>query len=48
MHSLVRRFIKTAIGFLLAGLLTGGWMLARLKGKPEDKGKKTSGTRSKT
>ena len=29
MHSLVRRFIKTAIGFLLAGLATGGWMLVR-------------------
>jgi len=29
MHSLVRRYIKTAIGFLLVGLVTGGWMLAR-------------------
>ena len=29
MHSLVRRFIKTAIGFLGAGLLIGGWMLIR-------------------
>lgn len=29
MHSLVRRFIKTAIAFLGAGLLIGGWMLVR-------------------
>lgn len=29
MHSLVRRFIKTAIGFLFAGLALGGWMIAR-------------------
>ena len=29
MHSLVRRYIKTAIGFLLVGLVTGGWMLVR-------------------
>lgn len=29
MHSLVRRYIKTAIGFLLVGLATGGWMLLR-------------------
>ena len=29
MYSLVRRFIKTAIGFLLAGLGLGGWMIAR-------------------
>ena len=29
MHSLVRRYIKTAIGFLLIGLVTGGWMPAR-------------------
>lgn len=29
MHSLVRRFIKTAIGFLILGLLVGGWMIVR-------------------
>jgi len=29
MHSLVRRYIKTAIGFLMAGLAIGGWMIAR-------------------
>lgn len=29
MHTLVRRFIKTAIGFLAAGLVIGGWMVAR-------------------
>ena len=29
MHSLVRRYIKTAIAFLLAGLAIGGWMLVR-------------------
>lgn len=29
MHSLVRRFIKTAIGFLGAGLAIGLWMLVR-------------------
>jgi hypothetical protein len=29
MHSLVRRYIKTAIGFLIAGLLIGGWMIVR-------------------
>jgi len=29
MYSLVRRFIKTAIGFLAAGLALGGWMIAR-------------------
>ena len=29
MHTLVRRFIKTAIGFLAAGLLIGAWMLVR-------------------
>ena len=29
MHTLVRRYIKTAIGFLVAGLLIGGWMLVR-------------------
>lgn len=29
MHSLVRRFIKTAIAFLMAGLVLGGWMIAR-------------------
>lgn len=29
MFSLVRRFIKTAIGFLAAGLLIGGWMIVQ-------------------
>src|SRR4051812_11966181 len=29
MHSLVRRFIKTAIGFFAAGILLGIWMLLR-------------------
>jgi uncharacterized membrane protein YidH (DUF202 family) len=29
MHTQVRRFIKTAIGFLAAGLAIGGWMIAR-------------------
>ena len=29
MHTLVRRFIKTAIGFLFAGLAIGGWMVVR-------------------
>lgn len=29
MHSLVRRYIKTAIVFLLVGLLIGGWMVVR-------------------
>lgn len=29
MHSNVRRFIKTGIGFLMAGLLLGAWMLVR-------------------
>jgi heme/copper-type cytochrome/quinol oxidase subunit 1 len=29
MHSLVRRYIKTAVGFLVAGILLGLWMLAR-------------------
>jgi heme/copper-type cytochrome/quinol oxidase subunit 1 len=29
MHSLVRRYIKTAIAFLLAGLATGLWMVLR-------------------
>jgi hypothetical protein len=28
-YSLVRRFIKTGIGFLFAGLLLGGWILVR-------------------
>jgi heme/copper-type cytochrome/quinol oxidase subunit 1 len=28
-HSLVRRFIKTAIGFLILGLFVGGWMITR-------------------
>jgi cbb3-type cytochrome oxidase subunit 1 len=27
MHSLVRRYIKTAIGFLAVGLAIGGWMI---------------------
>ncbi|MES2305210.1 MAG: cbb3-type cytochrome c oxidase subunit I [Gemmatimonadota bacterium] len=29
MHSLVRRYIKTAILFLFAGLVLGGWMMVR-------------------
>ena len=29
MHTLVRRYIKTAIAFLMIGLLIGGWMIAR-------------------
>lgn len=29
MHSLVRRYIKTAIGFLIIGLAIGGWMIVR-------------------
>jgi heme/copper-type cytochrome/quinol oxidase subunit 1 len=29
MHSLVRRYIKTAIVFLFSGLLIGGWMIVR-------------------
>jgi heme/copper-type cytochrome/quinol oxidase subunit 1 len=29
MHSLVRRYVKTAVAFLLAGLVIGGWMLVR-------------------
>ncbi|MDB4887351.1 MAG: cytochrome c oxidase subunit [Gemmatimonadetes bacterium] len=29
MHTLVRRYIKTAILFLAVGLLIGGWMLVR-------------------
>lgn len=29
MHSLVRRYIKTAIGFLFIGLALGGWMIVR-------------------
>jgi uncharacterized protein involved in response to NO len=29
MHSLVRRFIKTGIIFLVTGLLLGGWMMVR-------------------
>jgi len=28
-HSLVRRYIKTAIGFLMAGLAIGGWMIVQ-------------------
>jgi heme/copper-type cytochrome/quinol oxidase subunit 1 len=36
MHSLVRLYIKTAVGFLVAGLLLGGYLLARreLRGVP--------------
>ncbi len=29
MHTLVRRFIKTGVGFLLLGLALGLWMLVR-------------------
>lgn len=29
MHTIIRRFIKTGIGFLVAGLLLGLWMLVR-------------------
>jgi heme/copper-type cytochrome/quinol oxidase subunit 1 len=29
MHTLVRRFLKTAIAFLLTGLAIGGWMIVR-------------------
>lgn len=29
MHSLVRRYLKTAIAFLLVGLALGGWMMVR-------------------
>ncbi len=29
MHSIVRRFIKTGVGFLAAGLALGIWLLAR-------------------
>lgn len=29
MHTLVRRYIKTAIGFLAAGLAIGGWLIVR-------------------
>lgn len=29
MHSLVRRYIKTAIGFLAVGLAIGAWMIMR-------------------
>ncbi|MDE3171760.1 MAG: hypothetical protein KGN74_01690 [Gemmatimonadota bacterium] len=29
MHSLVRRYVKTAIAFLMAGLAIGGWMIVR-------------------
>ena len=29
MYSLVRRYIKTAIAFLMFGLLIGGWMIIR-------------------
>lgn len=29
MHSLVRRYIKTAVVFLFVGLAIGGWMIAR-------------------
>jgi len=36
MHTLVRRYIKTAIGFLAAGLAIGGWLIVRrdLRGLP--------------
>ncbi|HET7584549.1 MAG TPA: cbb3-type cytochrome c oxidase subunit I [Gemmatimonadaceae bacterium] len=36
MHSLVRRYIKTAVLFLLAGLALGAWMVVRreLHGSP--------------
>lgn len=36
MHSLVRRYIKTAVGFLVTGLLLGGYLLIRreLRGIP--------------
>src|SRR5262245_61179365 len=27
MHTLVRRYIKTAVGFLISGLLLGAWMI---------------------
>lgn len=38
MHALVRRYIKTAVAFLVAGLAIGGWMIARreLGGRPPD------------
>ena len=29
MHTLVRRFIKTGIAFLLTGVVLGGWMMVR-------------------
>ena len=29
MHTLVRRFVKTAVAFLFAGLVIGGWMVVR-------------------
>ena len=29
MHSLIRRYLKTAIGFLAVGLVLGGWMMVR-------------------
>jgi len=36
-HTLVRRFIKTGIAFLLAGILLGGWMVIRqATGMPND------------
>jgi heme/copper-type cytochrome/quinol oxidase subunit 1 len=28
-HSLIRRYLKTAIGFLAVGLALGGWMMVR-------------------
>jgi len=36
MHTLVRRYIKTAIGFLAVGLAIGGWLIVRrdLGGRP--------------
>lgn len=38
MHTLVRRYIKTAIGFLFWGLALGGWMMAQreLQGRAPD------------
>ncbi len=29
MYTLVRRYVKTAVAFLLIGLLIGGWLIAR-------------------
>lgn len=38
MHTLVRRYIKTAIVFLILGVLLGGWMMVQreLRGRPGD------------